>query len=148
MRNTSGNLPTGEDGRIAAAREAPSDTTRLARIELKLGLPMDRRQRLPKVYRHRDHDEITADFCGGDASAPTITSSIWRRIPVATAAWAAVVCPLNPQSYRCVRRRNLWTDAVSVWKPRGYQRNTRFSAGKRHAFPALRSTGILPVFWT
>ena len=37
--------------------------------------------------------------------ARTITSNIWRRIPAATAGWAAVECPLNLQSYKWMRRR-------------------------------------------
>jgi hypothetical protein len=37
---------------------------------------------------------------------------------------------------------------VSIRKPRGYQLDVCFSAGKRDIFPALRSTGSLPVIWT
>jgi hypothetical protein len=34
----------------------------IARIGLRLGLPVHQRRRLPKLYRQRDHNEITPRF--------------------------------------------------------------------------------------
>jgi hypothetical protein len=46
------------------------------------------------------------------------------------------------------RRRDDCVDLDSIRTPKGYEFDMRFSAGKRSVFPALRSTGSLPVFWT
>jgi hypothetical protein len=56
-----------------------------------------------------------------NASAPTITSNIWRRIQVATADWAAVECPLNLRSYRWGRKRKLRCDPVYSGETQGYK---------------------------
>ena len=82
-----------------------------------------------------------------NASAPTIASSTSRKIRTGTAALGAAEFPSNSRSYRWVRRRNDRSCVVSTRKPRGYRFDTRFSAGKRGAFSALRSTGI-PVIWS
>ena len=46
------------------------------------------------------------------ASAPTITSSNWRRIPAAIAESGDVESPSIPQTYRWLRRRDRWSDPV------------------------------------
>ena len=99
---------------------------------------------LPTARLRRDNCVISVEEC---ASAPTITSSTSRRIPTGTAGSGAVEFPSKLRSYRWGRRRRGWVDLVSNRKPRGYQFDMRFSAGKRDVFPALRSTGSLPVFW-
>ena len=71
-----------------------------------------------------------------------ITSSTSRRIPMGTAGLEAAEFPSNSRSYRWGRRHRSWCNLVSIGKPRGYQFDMRFSAGKRCVFPALRSTGI------
>jgi len=88
------------------------------------------------------------DFLAIPAFGRTIASSTSRRIRTGTAALGDAEFPSNSRSYRWVRRRNGWCELVSIRKPRGYQFDMRFSAGKRYVFPALRSTGSLPGFWT
>jgi len=67
--------------RILSARKRPlvsgnyGSNSDIAPIGLRFGLPVDRRQRLPKVYRRRDHDSINYCF-------PS-EISLQRRLPPA-----------------------------------------------------------------
>jgi len=65
-------------------RRDSASNSDIAPIELRFGLPVDQRRRLPKVYRALDHDEITARFPWRiSLSAPTITSNPRVRNPEA-----------------------------------------------------------------
>jgi hypothetical protein len=59
-----------------------------------------------------------------NASAPTITSSIWRRIPEATAPIIRAESASNPRSYRWGKGRKSWLTEGSVVEPEGYQLTT------------------------
>jgi hypothetical protein len=56
-----------------------------------------------------------------NASAPNITSSIWRRTLVGTAVLADAESASNPRSYRWVRRRSRPFGDASRVEPEGYQ---------------------------
>ena len=70
------------------------------------------------VTHQRRHNALV--FVPIPRSAPTITSSIWRRIPMAIARIIRAGSPSNPRSYRWGRRRDRWFDPVSSGETRGY----------------------------
>jgi len=59
----------------------------------------------------------SASSAGIPASAPTITSSTSRSIPMATAGSGVVELPSNPRSCRWGRRRSRWAVARKGLKP-------------------------------
>ena len=61
------------------------------------------------------------ELVGFPASGETITSSTWRRIPVATARIIRAGSASNPQSYKWGRRRRGWFDPVSRVETMGYK---------------------------
>jgi hypothetical protein len=96
----------------------------------------------PAKCRRRHNSAISVGF---PPIAPTITSSTWRRIRMATARIARAEFPISPRCSIRVRRCSSWWSLGSSGRPRSYQRQVRLSAGNRAMFSALRSTGSLPV---
>jgi hypothetical protein len=81
---------------------------------------------------------------GNSSSGPTITSSIWRRIRMGTARITRAGFPIDPRCHIRVRRRSHSYHFESARKPRGYQRNETFLAGKRGK-GRFRRVGIEPM---
>jgi hypothetical protein len=75
-------------------------------------------------------------------SAPTITSSTWRRIRMGIARIIRAESPIDPRCYIRVRRRSSWRCLVCIRTPGSYQGELRLSAGICGVISAQRSTEV------
>ena len=113
------------------------------------GLPADRAERLPEVDRIRTRNNATPWFPCDIRRHRRLSPAVLREESEGVLRdWGLRSSLQKWWSYRWVSRRSRWFDLVSIRKPRGYQFEMRLSADKRDEFPALRSTGSLPVSWT
>ena len=105
------------------------------------------------VYRKSTDRLATSGNCVisalKNASAPTITSSTWRRIRMGTARIIRAGFPIDPRCYIRVRRRSSWRYLGSIGKPKGYQMESAFFCGKTRAVFGVevyrKSTGVLDL---